>query len=344
MKMSILKNSKITFVLLMLIGLMTSCQKEKQEDVLPTTTTTQGANFFQSQNRSTQETNSNSTDEFLCFAISYPIEIIFPDGTKQSANSDNELETIIENWFDANPTSEDFPTFTFPINVTLEDGTQESVANDDELCDLFEACWDDEEYEGEGELEELCFDFIYPVTLVLPDGSNVQTNNDEELEEAIFDWYDANPNSNEDVTFAYPIQIIEEDGNQREVNSDDELEMLIELCEGEFHDDCFTLNYPLTILFPDTTSVEVTDDENLYQVVDAWYDANPNSDEDPNFEYPISVTLEDGTQQTINSEKELEELFDECYGDECEIEGDDIFLGGASSAASKVAVAKQKRN
>ena len=344
MKMSILKNSKIAFVCLMFIGLMTACQKEKQGETLPTpTTTVQGANFFQSQNRST-ETNQNSNnndDEFLCFAINYPVEVVFPDGTKQSVNSDSELEILIDNWFDANPNAEFFPTFTFPINVTLEDGTQESVADDDELCDLFETCW--EEGEGEGELEELCFDFVYPVTVVLPDGSNIQTNNDDELEDAIFGWYDANPNSDEDVTFAYPVEVIEEDGNQRTVNSDDELEMLVELCDGEFHDDCFTLNYPVTILFPDSTAVEVTDELNLYEVVDAWYDANPSSNDDPTFQYPINVTLEDGTQQTLNSEKELEELFDECYGDECPIEGDDVLLRGASSVASKVVVAKQER-
>ncbi|GIS70482.1 MAG: hypothetical protein CM1200mP10_00590 [Candidatus Neomarinimicrobiota bacterium] len=44
---------------------------------------------------------------------------------------------------------------------------------------------------------------------------------------------------------------------------------------------------------PDGTSITVaTDDENGWQEVKNWYDANPESEERPTLEYPIDIVYE----------------------------------------------------
>ena len=75
---------------------------------------------------------------------------------------------------------------------------------------------------------------------------------------------------------------------------------------------CFDLVYPVTVIFPDDSEQAVNDLDELIVAVEAWYTANPTSDEDPTLAFPVDVILENGNQQTVQNEEELEELFEEC--------------------------------
>ena len=93
--------------------------------------------------------------------------------------------------------------------------------------------------------------------------------------------------------------------------------------EGE-ETECFSINYPVTVTTPDGTSSTVNNDEELDTAIDAYYEANPESEEDPTFTYPISVTLADGMTQEVGSNEELEALFEACEGgDESDDEEED---------------------
>lgn len=180
---------------------------------------------------------------------------------------------------------------------------------------------------------DMCFEFVFPITLILPDGKEVQVNSEEELDAAIDAYYEANPESFDFPTFAYPISLNLADGSTAEVNSDEELEAAFESCEGEESSDdesegedeegfdegdeaeCFTINYPVTIITPDGVSSSVNSDEELDEIVDQYYEANPESEEDPTFAYPVSLTLTDGTTQDVNSDEDFEALFEGCEGD-----------------------------
>ena len=173
------------------------------------------------------------------------------------------------------------------------------------------------DFDGETEIEwEDCFEFVYPLTVVLPNAPNQTVNTNEELITVVDAWYDANDNSNEDVSLDYPVQIIMSDGTNGTVNSDDELEDLFDDCDDHQMEECFTFNFPLTLLFPDSTTQDINSIDEGEAAVEAWEDANPNGD-DVTIVFPIQVTLEDGTIQTINNEDELDVLFDECDFDFC---------------------------
>ena len=285
-----------------------------------------------------------------CFTINYPVTIIYPGGETQTVNSDNELETAIDEWYEANPTSDEDPTLEFPIEVTGDDGETISVANEDELDELFEGCfgddWDDDDDFG------FCFDLVFPITINLPGGTSQVANDYEEMDSIFFAWFENNPNATDFPTLAYPIQVELEDGEIVEVNSEDELGALFETCfdDGDDWGECFVFNYPLTIVFPDETTAEVHSDDELGQVVEAWYEANPTSMEDPTLQFPVDVTTAEGEVLTINNEEELDALFEDCFG--CLIvNGGELATGSGQSAVaaqvikqhSKVQSAKQER-
>lgn len=91
--------------------------------------------------------------------------------------------------------------------------------------------------------------------------------------------------------------------------------------EGETEaewEECFSFVYPITVIFPDGISPVVNSNDELIDAVDTWYDANPNSDDDPTLAYPVDIMMIDGTTVAITNDDELEDLFDDCEDNEME--------------------------
>lgn len=75
-----------------------------------------------------------------CFEIVFPLTLQFPDGTTAEAADRAELKSLVREWKEANPDSEERPEILFPIDVTLEDGTTVTVNSKEELKELRESC------------------------------------------------------------------------------------------------------------------------------------------------------------------------------------------------------------
>ncbi len=340
----------LLFIAFLAIAAFSSCKKENMEELTNTQArnTTQGninssndTNNTQHSNGDEEEASMEDCEEF-CFDFVYPITIVFPDGSTQAASDDESLFTLIETWYDQNEDSEEDPTLSFPVDVILEsDSTTASIADEEALEMLIESCFEYEEGdEGEEEWEDDCFAFVYPLVIVLPDGSQVTANDDEELEEAVENWYDANPDSEDDPSLVYPVNVELEDSSTVAIQNDEELEELIDACYGEDFEECFEINYPVSISLPGQGNVTLDNEEALYDAVDAWYEANPDSEEDPDFVYPITVNLYDGGTETINNADELDDLFEDCYEEDCEFDGEDLSMGVNSAATTKAVFKK----
>lgn len=76
--------------------------------------------------------------------------------------------------------------------------------------------------------------------------------------------------------------------------------------------DCVEFVFPISITFPDSTEITAADEDELEDLLFAWYDENPESEEDPTLIYPISVILGDGSESTINNDEEFEAAVLEC--------------------------------
>ncbi|MEM8907523.1 MAG: hypothetical protein AAGD05_06730 [Bacteroidota bacterium] len=326
-----LKFSKITLLIIMALAVFSACQKEEVQPLSPANPTS--TSFFQLQSqRTTTNGNTGGAENDLdmdCFTFVYPITVQLPDGSTATADSNEALESIFDNWWTQNPNAIAFPTFSFPLQVMLSDGSNSTINDEETLCTLLETCWGDNDWDDDFEFSEVfCFELVYPVELSFPDGTTQSAGDEEMLVNAITNWLIQNPDSEAFPTFTYPIEVMT-DAGQQSIGSDGELEAIFETCYeyGDYEELCFTLNYPVQLIFPDGTTADVETDEALETRIEDWYQQNPTAEEDPTFAYPIEVTLEDGTTQTVNNDEALDQLFDACFDDECQVNGERLLLG-----------------
>lgn len=183
-----------------------------------------------------------------------------------------------------------------------------------------------------------CYELVFPVTLQFADSTTATVNSYEELREAIRTWFEtngANHNHHSRPTLVYPYQVTNDAGEIITVENDDQLKELLAACRpgpggpgnggnngghGNGHgnhgggDACYTLVFPITIQFPDSTLAIVASQEEFREAVHTWKQNNPNTLGRPELVFPITVTLKDGTQAVVNSKEELQAIKDACRG------------------------------
>jgi hypothetical protein len=158
-----------------------------------------------------------------------------------------------------------------------------------------------------------CFDLVFP--LEVTDGTQNTTIND--YNELLA--YYSNLPANTDPNFVYPIMIQFEDGTQENIQNQQQLEDEFEECFEELNE-CFTLNFPLTVTDGNGNNATVNDENGLAD----FYDSLPDGDE-AIFVYPITVTMNlDNSIVTINTEDEFDDLYESCYDFDDEDDFDDF--------------------
>ena len=172
--------------------------------------------------------------------------------------------------------------------------------------------WDRDNDKGDWK----CFDLSLPVSYTMPDGSTITVSNEEDWD-AIKDWYEANPDSEEKPELQFPVNV-EFDDETVTVNSEEELRELKQECWRDESEErqCFELVFPVTFIMPDASTITVdTDDDAGWQPVKDWYEANPDSDERPTLQFPVDIIYEteDGDSTlSINNDEEMENVKIRC--------------------------------
>ncbi|MGB1241235.1 MAG: hypothetical protein ACPG49_01850 [Chitinophagales bacterium] len=292
-----------------------------------------------------------------CFEFVFPIEVNIPGSNATTVDSEEAFFDLLDEWFEDNENEndiEDYPTFVFPIQVILDDSTSQIVQNEEELCELHEDCfeeeyenWEDEDWNDEDYEDEMCFTFQFPVNVVLPDGTVSIAGSEEAVEDIFYDWFDENGEEEEETypTFEYPLTVVLlEDSTTQIINSDDELDELFEECFDHFFENCFEVNYPVDVALPDGTVLNAADEDAFYDIIDTWFEGIEEDEELENFPsyvYPIEVTLEDNTVESVENEEALETLYEDCYEEECPVDGAALNTGGNQQVATKT-VLKRK--
>ena len=179
--------------------------------------------------------------------------------------------------------------------------------------------WDRDEDKGDWK----CFDLVLPVTYVMPDRSTITVENENDWD-ALKDWYEANPESEEKPELQFPVNV-EFDDETITVNSAEELRELTQECWRDQSEEreCFELVFPVTFIMPDGSMITVETDDNAgWQEIKDWYNSNPDSEERPTLQFPVDITYEteDGdTTLTVNNDEEMEYVKRRCW----EVWGDD---------------------
>ena len=295
---------------------VTSCKKETD---LPARSNSNATSEPHVSDGSFEEEDCEDFPE--CFALNYPVTVIMPDGSTTSVGDDDALEALFDGLDE-----EDDLMFQFPITVTLEeDGSTQSVADEDAFVDMLDECfgdgWDEDFDCDEDEWEDWpeCFEVNYPVSVCLPDGSNVTLQSDADLD-ALFDDLD----EEEDIEIHYPITVtLEDDGSTETINNDDELEELMEMCEwywddeyGCDEDDFDDFEDCFTVNFPISLTMAdgSTQQVNSEDDIDTLVDNLSDAEADAiEVVYPVTVTMnDDGSTQTVASDDAFEALLDSC--------------------------------
>ena len=227
-------------------------------------------------------------------------------------------EEELDNYFYGDFDCEDLDNLTFPTEIELPDGTTVTVNSEEELFDLIDKWYEEngDDYDDYDEDFEDCFTLVYPIQVQFPGGETISYANEEDLYTGIDAWYDLNPESEDDPMPVYPFDVLLEDGTTQTVSNEMEEEALWETCYGDIDFDiCFDLNFPITLVYPDSNTVAVNSEEELFTTIEAYYEANEATEEDIDIQFPISITLTDGTVQAINNEDELEAALEACFDD-----------------------------
>src|SRR5688500_215303 len=122
----------------------------------------------------------------------------------------------------------------------------------------------------------------------------------------------------------FPFDVITEEGEVITVTNLAELMELRRACAGAFGPNhhghfgkdrhCFKPVFPFTLEFPDGSLVTPTTPQELRQALREWKLANPGVPGRPEFVFPITVQLRDGTQVVVNNAEDLAALKEDCRG------------------------------
>ncbi len=172
-----------------------------------------------------------------------------------------------------------------------------------------------------------CYELVFPITLNFPDETSAEIEDYESFRTSIEDWKEANPDAEGRPELAFPIEVTTEEGELISVADMSELRELKRECAGDFGrrghrghggkcGKCFEIVYPVSLAFPDDTTVEFEDRQALKQAIRDWKEANPDAEERPSLVFPIEVQMEeDESIVEVASAEELKALKEECRGD-----------------------------
>ena len=261
--------------------------------------------------------------DWKCFEIVYPITIMMPDGSIYTIDSeeDSDLEAV-KSYYEEDEEAEERPSIVFPVNIIDHEGETKTINSEEEMEGAYRYCSGrDREWE-----KRECFELVFPVTYIMPDGSTYEISSEEDDTgwEALKQWYDANPDSEERPELQYPVDIMYETEDRTvTINNEEEMMVAKEGCremwgedsDEEDQEECFAFVYPISYTMPDGSSVEISsdDDETGWMSIRAYYEDNP-SDEEPVLQYPVDIIFrtEDGDVTiTMGSEEDIDSFVEE---------------------------------
>jgi len=177
-----------------------------------------------------------------------------------------------------------------------------------------------------------CFEFVFPISIIFSDGTEVSVGGFDELRGTLRDYVEENGRDAEKPDFVYPLEVFSEDGEMITLSEASELRSLTKSCVREgFRNrlrnkfrgrkgitglSCYSLVFPVTIVFRDGTSVMVADREEAKAAKQSYKEANPDERAKARLVFPISLTLEDESVVEVPDKEALKALKQACVEQE----------------------------
>lgn len=156
-----------------------------------------------------------------------------------------------------------------------------------------------------------CFEFVFPITFIMPDDTSVTLESEEDWT-LIKAWYEVNPDATDRPDLVFPVEVTIEDGTVQTLVDIDELIVLKDSCrKGKNKRKCFRLVLPVSFTMPDASIITVAEKED-FKLLKEWRIANPDVEEKPALNYPVTIIYKDDTTATINDETEMDVAKEAC--------------------------------
>jgi hypothetical protein len=290
---------KLSLVFLLLLN---ACSNEKVEETTPEAEVEESvseelmSNLLNSA-RTATSTNQESSyvEEGECFVVNYPYSL--SDGqTSTTLNNDDELDVYLQNI-----TYESSIYIQVPFSVSFADGSQQTINTYEEFEVILEDCYEDyDDYDDYDDYEDECFELNYPLTALDSNSNEVIVYSEQDLYNFEF------------AGFLYPISVTLTDGSQVSVTSPQEFDSLYNDCYDiddcdDCEEQCFEIVFPFSFVLGDGSIVDVNDYDELWDFV-----SQLTEEDTCVISYPLTVQFEDGTQQTANSDEELDAFYESC--------------------------------
>lgn len=305
--------TKNFFLFVCTLFLLTACNKENIDEVVPTEPPTFEPDTI-IVNNLVNALQANSTEglDLDCVTIEFPFELVTESDNNITINSSTDFENAL---------NENAPnrvvSFMFPLSV-INDGNAFQVSNNEVLGVAFGSClpssgWDVASDNGDIVPAYLfenssCNEMVYPTELEDANGNFYTANNEEELINLMA--------TTESLFFSLPMDVIDQDGSAMSANVTDDFYNAMYACEeiaplalingiqSNELDSCFTLDFPFDVLLTDSSIVTVNDENELIDLEMAGTIEV--------IVFPFNVTKYDGTTVTINEPQDLAPLIVEC--------------------------------
>jgi hypothetical protein len=238
--------NNLLYVGLALLALnFTSCQDEFEEvggtDEQETIQANSSVATLIKETSSKDGSYDNIVDGASCFAVRFPYTVEV-NGIEITLDSKEDLHAI-EEIFDEVDDDEDILDIFFPITITLPDFSEIVIENKEQLLEKAEEC-----FEGGGDDDIECIDFVYPITLFTFDinaqqSGEVKIESDEQMRR-----FFAELDENDLISIEFPLTLKKYDGTEIVVQNNASLATALsnakDMCDedddDDYNDDDFT--------------------------------------------------------------------------------------------------------
>ncbi len=173
-----------------------------------------------------------------------------------------------------------------PVTIIVSDITIviETEADLEQLEDLFEDFVDDQDF----------LDFVFPITIIFSDYTELVIENEDQLESFINDC-DVEDDVIECVDFVYPISfsVFNSEFNLIDtvtIQNDEALYLFLDELEDDENALIVSLNYPVTLEYANGETIEVTNNQELAEAIEAVGD-DCDDEDDECFEEEVALNL-----------------------------------------------------
>jgi len=234
------------------------------------------------------EVVANDEDEFIALVAEAPMYFVFPlnlvagDGSTVSVL---DVEMLFSTLFDCNQIQQDSLwdwevgfeyigcyMVEFPISVVTDNG-EVTVNNHMELCDLM--------------LEGQILGYGFPLTLIDQNGEELTVTNEEEFNEALDECWGIPTTLNGDLFFLVTGAIGE---------------------DGTGENGCYEIDFPISATAVDAAgNTEVSSINSIIEIMQTGIYLETFS-----VDYPVTVTVQSGEVETLESTEDLLEILENC--------------------------------